>query len=102
LLDELDTRAQRKHSYRGPIDRDNEAGKVQALDLGADDHITKPNGCAPDFRISSTPRRAADFSCWRPVVDLVRRIVNIGDSEVNWSPKKYELLRVLFNMPAES
>jgi len=30
-----------KHTYHGPIDRDDESGKIQALDLGADDHVTK-------------------------------------------------------------
>ena len=29
------------------------------------------------------------------MVDLVRRIVKVGDSEVKLSPKEYELLRVL-------
>jgi two-component system KDP operon response regulator KdpE len=35
------------------------------------------------------------FRVWDLSVDLVRRIVKVGDKDVKLSPKEYELLRVL-------
>jgi two-component system KDP operon response regulator KdpE len=73
--------------------RGDEAGKVQALDLGMDEllarmraalrHQLQVQGERPVFR-------SGDLS-----VDLVRRIVKVGEREVRLSPKEYELLRVL-------
>ena len=83
--------------------RDDEAGKVQALDLGADDYLTKPFGMDELLaRMRTALRHQLQVHGERPVfrtgelsVDLVRRIVKIGDREVKLSPKEYELLRVL-------
>ena len=83
--------------------RGDEAGKVLALDLGADDYITKPFGMDELLaRIRSALRHQLQVPGERPIfrtgdlsVDLVRRIVKIGDREIKSSPKEYELLRVL-------
>src|SRR5436305_9814168 len=83
--------------------RDDEAGKVQALDLGADDYLTKPFGMDELLaRMRTALRHQLQVHGERPVfrsgelsVDLVRRIVKVGDREVKLSPKEYELLRVL-------
>src|SRR5215467_6536366 len=83
--------------------RGDEAGKVQALDLGADDYITKPFGMEELLaRLRAALRHQLQVHGERPVfrvgdlsVDLVRRIVKIGDRAVKLSPKEYELLRVL-------
>src|SRR6185437_9521549 len=83
--------------------RGDEAGKVQALDLGADDYVTKPFGMDELLaRLRTALRHQLQVHGERPVfhsgdlsVDLVRRIVKIGDKEVNLSPKEYDLLRVL-------
>lgn len=83
--------------------RGDEAGKVQALDLGADDYMTKPFGMDELLaRIRAALRHQLQVQGERPVfrtgdlsVDLVRRIVKVGDREVKLSPKEYELLRVL-------
>jgi len=82
--------------------RDDEAGKVQALDLGADDYVTKPFGMDELLaRMRAALRHQLQSHGERPVfrlgdmsVDLVRRIVKIGDREVKLSPKEYDLLRV--------
>jgi two-component system KDP operon response regulator KdpE len=83
--------------------RGDEAGKVQALDLGADDYVTKPFGMDELLaRIRAALRHQLQSHGERPVfrvgdlsVDLVRRIVKTGDREVKLSPKEYDLLRVL-------
>jgi two-component system, OmpR family, KDP operon response regulator KdpE len=83
--------------------RDDETGKVQALDLGADDYVTKPFGMDELLaRMRAALRHQLQVHGERPVfrvgelsVDLVRRIVKVGDREVKLSPKEYDLLRVL-------
>jgi two-component system KDP operon response regulator KdpE len=83
--------------------REDEAGKVQALDLGADDYITKPFGMDELLaRLRAALRHQLQVQGERPVfrsgdlsVDLVRRIVKSGEREVKLSPKEYDLLRVL-------
>jgi len=83
--------------------RGDEAGKVQALDFGADDYVTKPFGMDELLaRMRAALRHQLQTQGERPIfrvgelsVDLVRRIVKIGDKEVRLSPKEYELLRVL-------
>jgi two-component system KDP operon response regulator KdpE len=83
--------------------RGDEAGKVQALDLGADDYLTKPFGMDELLaRLRAALRHQLQVKGERPVfrtgdlsVDLVRRIVKLGEREVKLSPKEYDLLRVL-------
>lgn len=83
--------------------RSDEAGKVKALDLGADDYVTKPFGMDELLaRMRAALRHQLQTQGERPVfrlgdlsVDLVRRIVKVGDREVKLSPKEYDLLRVL-------
>ena len=83
--------------------RGEEAAKVQALDLGADDYVTKPFGMDELLaRIRAALRHQLQVHGERPVfrvgelsVDLVRRIVRVGDREVKLSPKEYDLLRIL-------
>jgi two-component system KDP operon response regulator KdpE len=83
--------------------RGDEAGKVAALDLGADDYVTKPFGMEELFaRVRAALRHQLQVQGERPVfhvgdlsVDLVRRIVKLEDREVKLSPKEYDLLRLL-------
>ena len=83
--------------------RGDEAGKVQALDLGADDYVTKPFGMDELLaRMRAALRHQLQVHGERPIfrvgelsVDLVRRIVKVGEKDVKLSPKEYELLRVL-------
>jgi len=103
--DLLQTIRQRQESL--PIvvlsSRGDEAGKVKALDLGADDYVTKPFGMEELLaRMRAAMRHQLQVHGERPVfqvgdlsVDLVRRIVKVGDREVKLSPKEYELLRLL-------
>ena len=83
--------------------RGDEAGKVAALDLGADDYVTKPFGMDELLaRMRAALRHQLQVHGERPVfhvdelsVDLVRRIVKMGDKDVKLSPKEYDLLRLL-------
>jgi two-component system KDP operon response regulator KdpE len=83
--------------------RDDETGKVQALDSGADDYVTKPFGMDELLaRMRAALRHQLQLHGERPIfrvgdlsVDLVRRIVKVGDKEIKLSPKEYELLRIL-------
>jgi two-component system KDP operon response regulator KdpE len=82
--------------------RGDEAAKVAALDLGADDYVTKPFGTDELLaRMRAALRHQLQVHGERPVfqtgdlsVDLVRRIVKVGGKEVKLSPKEYDLLRI--------
>jgi len=83
--------------------RGDEAAKVEALDLGADDYVTKPFGMEELLaRLRTALRHQLQVHGDRPIfrlgdlsVDLVRRIVKLRDQKVRLSPKEYELLRLL-------
>jgi two-component system KDP operon response regulator KdpE len=83
--------------------RVDEAGKVEALDLGADDYVTKPFGVEELLaRIRTAMRHKLQQQGERPLfrsgdltVDLVRRIVTVRGEEVKLSPREYDLLRIL-------
>ncbi|TMC72230.1 MAG: response regulator transcription factor [Chloroflexi bacterium] len=88
--------------------RGGEHDKVNALDLGADDYMTKPFGIDELLaRIRVALRHVA-----RPpagaeprvvsgdlVVDLERREVSVGDREVHLTPTEYDLLKVFVTNP---
>lgn len=83
--------------------RTDERGKVEALDLGADDYVTKPFGTDELLaRIRAALRHRLQQQGQRPIfksgdltVDLVRRVVCVRDAEVKLSPKEYDILRML-------
>jgi len=100
-------RTLRTRDERVPIvvlsSRGDEDSKVRALDLGADDYVTKPFGTEELLaRMRAALRHQLQVHGERPVfqvgglsVDLVRRIVKVSDKEVKLSPKEYDLLRLL-------
>jgi two-component system, OmpR family, KDP operon response regulator KdpE len=83
--------------------RTDEAGIVQALELGADDYVTKPFGMNELIaRVRVAVRHRLQQQGERPVfkvgdltVDLVRRIIKVRGEEVKLSPREYDILRVL-------
>jgi len=83
--------------------RADEAGKVKALDLGADDYITKPFGVDELLaRIRAAVRHRLQEEGERPIfqsgnlsVDLVGRIVLVHGKQVKLTPREYSLLRLL-------
>ncbi len=81
--------------------RGQERDKVTALDLGADDYLTKPFGIAELLaRVRAVLRRAAPtvesrLTVGDVTVDLERRVVAKAGVEVHLTPTEYDLLRVL-------
>ncbi len=83
--------------------RTDETGKVQALDLGADDYVTKPFGMDELLaRLRAALRHRLQQQGEKPIfrsgdlaVDLVRRVVTVRGEEIRLSPREYDLLRLL-------
>jgi two-component system, OmpR family, KDP operon response regulator KdpE len=83
--------------------REAEDVKVKALDLGADDYVTKPFGieellarirAAQRHRLQQQGEKAI-FRSGDLSVDLVRRVVTVRGREVKFSPREYDVLRLL-------
>jgi len=82
--------------------RGEEEDLVRALDLGADDYLTKPFGTGELLaRIRVVMRRVAQgpagpvFTSDDLTMDLARRVVTASGQEVHLSPTEYDLLRAL-------
>lgn len=97
----------RKAGSRVPIivlsSRVDEDGKVEALDLGADDYVTKPFGIDEMLaRIRAALRHrlqqqgeAPVFRSGDLVVDLALRIVRVRGEEVKLTRREYDILQLL-------
>jgi two-component system, OmpR family, KDP operon response regulator KdpE len=107
--DGLDVAREIRRTSRAPIivisARGQEQAKVTALDLGADDYLTKPFG-VPELlaRIRVALRRAAlplgstpdpVYQAGALRVDLLRRRVTRDGREVHLTPTEYRLLAAL-------
>jgi two-component system KDP operon response regulator KdpE len=83
--------------------RGDEAGKVAALDSGADDYVTKPFGAEELMaRLRAALRHRLQqqgaersYTSGDLTVDLVRRLVRKGAEDVKLSPKEYDILEQL-------
>jgi two-component system KDP operon response regulator KdpE len=78
-----------------------EHDKVEALDLGADDYLTKPFGMAELLaRLRAVLRRAGApqdpvLRVGDVAIDLARHVVTRSGAEIHLTPTEYDLLRVL-------
>lgn len=95
--------------YRAPIivvsARGREADKVEALDAGADDYLTKPFGVGEllaRIRVAFRHAQASDAGRVTPVIavgplsiDLDRREVAVSGAPVHLTPIEYRLLVLL-------
>jgi two-component system KDP operon response regulator KdpE len=82
--------------------RGSEKDKIAALDLGADDYLTKPFVVGELLaRVRAALRRAAPggktplFKKGELEIDLERRLVKVAGNEIQLTPNEYELLKVL-------
>jgi two-component system KDP operon response regulator KdpE len=88
--------------------RDAEQDKVSALDLGADDYLTKPfsvDELLARIRVAlrhvARPATGADavFTAGQLRVDLGRRDVRVGSRPVRLTPTEYDVLKALIGNP---
>ena len=83
--------------------RTDEAGIVKALELGADDYVTKPfgmNELVARLRVALRHRLQVQgesplFQVGDLSVDLVKRVVKVRGEELKLTPKEYDILRLL-------
>ena len=83
--------------------RDTDRDKITALDLGADDYLTKPFSLGELLaRIRVALRHSATGTSAEPVlqfedlrIDLPLRQVFVSDQEVHLTPTEYDLLKLL-------
>ncbi len=88
--------------------REAERDKVKALDVGADDYLTKPFGVEEllarirvALRHAARPPQgtAAVFRTGDLEIDLELRRVTVGDREIHLTPTEYELLKAFATHP---
>lgn len=87
--------------------REQESQKVAALDLGADDYLTKPFAFGELMaRLRAVLRRAAApgsptgrIECGPLTVEVERRLVKIGDRELHLTPIEFRILVTLARHP---
>jgi two-component system KDP operon response regulator KdpE len=83
--------------------RDQEKDKIDALDAGADDYLTKPFGIGELMaRMRGVLRRSVLQSPGEPILcigelqlDFTRRLVTLAERELALTPTEYDLLKVL-------
>lgn len=82
--------------------RDQEQEKIEALDNGADDYITKPFGIGELLaRIRVCLRRKTEdenehiFNFGGLIIDLVNRRITVDNMEIKLTPTEYEIIKVL-------
>jgi two-component system KDP operon response regulator KdpE len=87
--------------------RDTEADKIEALDAGADDYVTKPFS-SPELlaRIRAALRRAPQMSSEMQVIrfddveiNFNQRRVIVGKREARLTPKEFDLLQYMVTHP---
>ena len=82
--------------------RENENDKIIALDLGADDYITKPFGIGELLARIRAAMRHSRGEINDPIIvfdnltiDLIKRNVKVGKNNIKLSPSEYDILKIL-------
>jgi two-component system KDP operon response regulator KdpE len=90
--------------------RSDEADKIDALDRGANDYVTKPfsmgellarmRACLRQ-KVEDTTEQGAVITAGELVIDLAKRLVTIGGKQIRLSRKEYDLMRILASHPGK-
>jgi two-component system KDP operon response regulator KdpE len=82
--------------------RDRERDKIEALDVGADDYLTKPFGVGELIARMRVVMRRISSEAQEPVfvikglkIDLSRHQVSLADKDITLTPTEFDLLHVL-------
>jgi DNA-binding response OmpR family regulator len=107
LLDGIETCKEIRKVSRVPIimltARDEEIDKVLALELGADDYMTKPFGLHEFMarvrallrRVAPSEIKEARIEVGEVVLDTAAQKVMVGGEEIPLAPKEFSLLQIL-------
>ncbi|MBL8645120.1 MAG: response regulator [Rhodospirillaceae bacterium] len=90
--------------------RSDEADKIDALDRGANDYVTKPfsmgellarmRACLRQ-KAEDTADAGAVITAGDLVIDLAKRLVTVGGKQIRLSRKEYDLMRILASHPGK-
>lgn len=82
--------------------RDEEQEKIEALDLGADDYVTKPFGTGEllarmrvCLRRTFTDAEDSVIRCDELTIDIAKHKVTIGDREIKLTPTEYDIVKIM-------
>jgi two-component system KDP operon response regulator KdpE len=85
--------------------RGQEVDKIEALDLGANDYVTKPFHMGElmarirvmerNFSTNGKPAQVQEYTCDYLHVDFGKRLVKIDDQEIHLTPIEFKLLQLL-------
>ncbi|MBL8630808.1 MAG: response regulator [Rhodospirillaceae bacterium] len=90
--------------------RSDEADKIDALDRGANDYVTKPFSMGELLaRMRASLRQKAEdttdagsiVTAGTLVIDLSKRLVTVGGKQIRLSRKEYDLMRILASHPGK-
>lgn len=90
--------------------RSDEADKIEALDRGANDYVTKPfsmgellarmRACLRQ-KVAGSAEAGSIVKAGEIEIDLVKRLVTVAGKSVRLSRKEYDLLRILASHPGK-
>ncbi|MDX2223197.1 MAG: response regulator [Rhodospirillaceae bacterium] len=90
--------------------RSDDADKIDALDRGANDYVTKPFSMGEllaRMRVALRQKGAGDDDADSVItagdisIDLAKRLVTVGGSPIRLSRKEYDLLKILVSHPGK-
>lgn len=111
-LDGIEVTRRIRSGYQTPIIilsvREHEADKIDALDAGADDYLTKPFGSGEllarirtALRRTAKPGATARLQIGELALNFEQRLVTLRGQAVDLNPTEYDLLRCLASQPGK-